>query len=112
MPGLFSDAMPENRRVELATIMSEIRPAGTRTMAHALAEADLRELLPRIEAPTLLIHGDADERSSLDIAKRLHSAIPQSSLTVMPGLGHECYLESSEAFDTELRRFLLSLEGR
>jgi len=110
MPGLFSDAMPENRRSELATIMSEIHPAGTRTMAHALAEADLRDLLPRIEAPTLLIHGDADERSSLDIANELHAAIPRSRLTVMPGLGHECYLESAEAFDMEVRNFLLKLE--
>ena len=109
MPGLFSDAMPENRRSELATIMSEIRPAGTCTMAHALAEADLRDLLPRIEVPTLLIYGDADKRSPLDIANELHGAIPGSRLTVMPGLGHECYLESAEAFDTEVRSFLLKL---
>ncbi|TPW10149.1 MAG: hydrolase, partial [Acidimicrobiaceae bacterium] len=109
MPGLFSDAMPKERRAELATIMSEIRPAGTRTMAHALAEADLRDLLPRIEVPTLLIHGDSDERSSLDIANELHAAIPRSTLSVMPGLGHECFLESAERFDTEVRSFLLGL---
>ena len=108
MPGLFSDAMPEDRRSELTTIMSEIRPAGTRTMARALAEADLRDLLPRIEAPTLLIYGDADERSPLDIANKLHATIPRSSLTVMPGLGHECFLESAEALDTEVRSFLLT----
>jgi pimeloyl-ACP methyl ester carboxylesterase len=101
--------MPENRRSELATIMSEIRPAGTRTMAHAIAEADLRALLPRIEVPTLLICGDADKRSPLDIANELHGAIPGSRLTVMPGLGHECYLEAAEAFDTEVRSFLLTL---
>ncbi len=110
MPGLFSDAMPDNRRSELATIMSEIRPAGTRTMAHALAEADLRDLLHQIEAPTLLIHGDADERSSLDIVNELRTAIPGSKLTVMHGLGHECYMESAEAFDREVRSFLLKLE--
>ena len=28
----------------------------------------------------------------------------------MPGLGHECYLESAESFDTEVRNFLLTLE--
>ena len=110
MPGLFSDAMPENRRSELVAIMSEIRPAGTRTMALALAEADLRDVLPRIEAPTLLIHGDRDERSSLEIANELHAAIPGSQLTVMPGLGHECYLESAEAFDAVVRGFLLAAE--
>lgn len=111
MPGLFSDAMPENRKSELATIMSELHPAGTRTMARALAEADLRDVLSRIEAPTLLIHGEADERSSLDMAKEIHAVIPGSQLTVMPGLGHECYLESAEAFDAVVRSFVLQVEG-
>ena len=106
MPGLFSDAMPRNRADELATIMSEIRPAGTRTMAYALAEADLRDVLPRINVPTFLLYGDADERSPLNVAHALHDAIPRSTLTVMPGLGHECYLESAETFDTEVREFL------
>ena len=109
MPGLFSDAMPRKRADELATIMSEIRPAGTRTMAYALAEADLRDVLPRINVPTLLLYGDADERSPLSVAEALHSSIPRSTLTVMPGLGHECYLESAETFDTELRDFLRTI---
>jgi pimeloyl-ACP methyl ester carboxylesterase len=110
MPGLFSEAMPQDRRSELATMMSEIRPAGTRTMAYALAEADLRSLLPRIEIPTLLLYGDADQRSSLDVADKLHAAIPGSRLVVMPGLGHESFLESAETFDTEVREFLLRLD--
>jgi pimeloyl-ACP methyl ester carboxylesterase len=109
MPGLFSDAMPRNRADELATIMSEIRPAGTRTMAYALAEADLRDVLPRINVPTLLLYGDADERSPLSVARALHSSIPRSTLTVMPGLGHECYLESAETFDKEVRDFLRTI---
>ena len=108
MPGLFSDAMPADQRSELATIMSEVRPAGIRTMAHAIAEADLRDVLPSIDAPTLLIYGDADERASLDIAIKLHTAIPRSTLTVMRGLGHECFLESGEEVDAEVRNFLLN----
>lgn len=42
MSGLFSDAMPPARAAELAAIMSGSRPAATRTMAYALAAADLR----------------------------------------------------------------------
>jgi pimeloyl-ACP methyl ester carboxylesterase len=106
MRGLFSDVMPADRANELAGVMSEIRPAGTRTMAHALAEADLRDVLPHVEVPTLLIYGDADERSSLHVAQELHDAIPGSKLAVMPGLGHECYLESAVAFEREVRTFL------
>jgi pimeloyl-ACP methyl ester carboxylesterase len=106
MRGLFSDVMPKDRAHELATIMSEIRPAATRTMAHALAEADLRDVLPRIAVPTLLLYGEADERSPLSVARALHASVPGSTLTIMPGLGHECYLESAETFDAEVRAFL------
>ena len=69
--------------------MSQGRPIATRTMAYALAEADLSEAIPSIAAPTLLIHGDADERSSLTVADDLRRRIPMSSLVVLPGLGHE-----------------------
>ena len=41
MRGLFPEVMPADRADELAKIMREARPAATRTMAHALAEAGL-----------------------------------------------------------------------
>jgi pimeloyl-ACP methyl ester carboxylesterase len=56
--------------------------------------------------PTLLVYGDADARASLEVATALHEAIPGSELTVLPGLGHECYLESPEAFEEAVRAFL------
>jgi pimeloyl-ACP methyl ester carboxylesterase len=106
MPGLFSDAMPADRAAELIAIMSDIRAGATRTMARALAEADLRDELAQIAVPTLLISGDADERSPLPVAEQLHRAIPGSTLTVLAGLGHECFIESAAAFDAAVRSFL------
>jgi pimeloyl-ACP methyl ester carboxylesterase len=94
---------------ELVTIMSEIRPVATRVMAHALAEADLHDVLPAIDVPTLLLYGDADERSPLNVAEDLGDSIPTSRLVVMAGLGHVSYLESPERFSAEVRSFLRSL---
>lgn len=108
MRGLFSDAMPPERAEELASIMRDARPAGTRAMAKALAETDLRDALPTIGVPTLVVCGDADERSPLNVGRKLQSAIPGSTLAVLSGLGHECYLESADTFDAEVRRFLLA----
>ncbi len=108
MPGLFSDVMPADRADELAKIMSEIRPMGTRIMAYALAEADLREALPGIEVPTLLVYGDADARSPLGVARALHHSIPGSTERMLPGLGHECYLEAASLFEAAVRPFLLA----
>lgn len=69
IPGFFSDLIPPERAEQLAAIMSEARPVGTRVMAHAFAEADLREVLPHIQVPTLLLCGEADERSPLPVAE-------------------------------------------
>ena len=46
MPGTFSDAMPIETARELSAIMADSRPAATRSMARALAEADLTGSLP------------------------------------------------------------------
>lgn len=106
IPGLFSDRLSAPTVTELAGIMADCRPAATRTMAHALAEADLRDVVADIDVPTLLLHGDVDQRSSLTVAQTLHAQIPGSKLVVLPGLGHECYLESPEQFNDEVRAFL------
>jgi pimeloyl-ACP methyl ester carboxylesterase len=106
MPGLFSDAMPTDRATELAGLMAQIRPVGTKTMAHALADTDLRDALPTIQAPTLLIHGTEDTRSSMSVAEEIQQAIPDSTITVLPGLSHECFLESSATFEAAVRPFL------
>ncbi len=90
-------------------MMSEARPVGTRVMAQAFAEADLRDVLPHIQVPTLLLCGEADERSPLSVAEALRAAIPTSTMVVLPGLGHESYLESPERFNAEVRAFLRSV---
>ncbi len=109
IPGLLSPAMSPERVEEVAAIMFEVRPTGTRVMARAFAAADLRGVLGRIQAPTLVLHGSEDERAGGTVAEALHAAIPTSTLSVLLGVGHECYLESPEAFNREVRSFLRSV---
>ena len=109
MPGLFSAAMPSATAEELAGIMSEIRPAATRTMALALAETDLREVLRLVDVPTLLVYGDADERSPVSVGEEVRRGIQRSRLEVMEGAGHVCFLEFPDRFDSLVRGFLRSL---
>jgi pimeloyl-ACP methyl ester carboxylesterase len=45
--------------------------------------------LPRITAPTLVIHGDEDPLVSLAEGEAAARAIPGASLLVIPGMGHE-----------------------
>jgi pimeloyl-ACP methyl ester carboxylesterase len=70
-----------------------------------MAEADQRDLLPRIAVPTLLIWGDRDARSPLSIARQFEQAIPASKLVVIPGAGHVSNLERPEPFNDAVREF-------
>jgi pimeloyl-ACP methyl ester carboxylesterase len=110
--GIFSEAMPADRAAQLAAVMSETRPTGTRAMARAMAEADLRGALARIGVATLLLYGEHDERAGRAVAEALHAAIPGSTLEFLQGLGHECYLEDADAFHAEVRKYLRSTAGK
>ncbi len=89
---------------------SSIRP-GSGRMARSVAEADLRDVLPRIDVPTLLLYGDSDVRAPLNVAEDLHAAIPTSQLVVMPGVGHVSSVEAAERFNAEVRSFLRSVQS-
>lgn len=106
LPSLFGGSASTADVEEVAAIMGEFHPAGMRVMARAFAEADLRDVLPRIEVPTLLLHGEADERSSLAVAEALRAAIPDSTLVVLRGVGHQSNIEAAERFSAEVRSFV------
>src|SRR5206468_58891 len=81
-------------------------PGGFRSTARAFAEADLRDFLPEIDLPTLLVYGDRDVRAPLEVAQALHAAIRGSELVVIPGAGHILNVEAASRFNAELRGFL------
>ncbi len=108
LPTLFSDSVPARIKDETASIMSEFHPAGIKVMLNAFARADLRNMLPEIEVPTLLIYGDADQRSPVSVARELEAGIPNSELVVFKGIGHVVPAEAPDQFNAEVLRFLKS----
>jgi pimeloyl-ACP methyl ester carboxylesterase len=108
IPTLFSKSVPGTVVEKTASIMSEFHPAGMRVMLSAFAEADLRDMLSTITIPALLLHGDQDKRSPLNVAKSLHANIPSSKLVIIPGVGHEINIEAPGEFNNVVRKFILS----
>jgi pimeloyl-ACP methyl ester carboxylesterase len=51
--------------------VAEFHPEGFRTMAMALADANLLHALPDINVPTLLLYGDQDVRAPVIVAEVL-----------------------------------------
>jgi pimeloyl-ACP methyl ester carboxylesterase len=103
---LFTESVPAELVDEVVEIVKDFHPAGLRAMANAFADADLRDVLPLIDVPTLLLYGDADKRSPVSIGEELHAQIPGSKLVVIPGPGHMVNLETPERFNEEVRSFL------
>ena len=106
LPGFFSGDVPPATLDLVRTMMREVRPAGTRQMLVALADADLRDVLPTVAVPTLLLYGAEDTRAPRPVAEAMHRGIPGSRLVLVPGAGHDVALEAPDAFDDEVRRFL------
>ena len=101
LPGLFTNSAPAELVEEALAMMLDVRPAGMRPMLQGFAEADLRDVLPRIQVPTLLLE---------TVARDLHASIPGSRLVVLPGVGHQSDMEAPARFNAEVRGFLRSVQ--
>ena len=105
VPGALSDNAPPEVRERFAAIVREFHPVGFRLMSLSAAEMDTRDLLPTIRAPTLVLWGQDDRRSPLDIANQLYTAIPHAELAIIPRAGHLSNMEEPETFNLHVRRF-------
>jgi pimeloyl-ACP methyl ester carboxylesterase len=105
LPGLFAGDPPAAFVPLLEEIAAAVRPESLRTQLFVMAEADQRDLLPRIAVPTLLIWGELDARSPLSVARQFAQAIPDAQLVVIPRCGHVSNLEQPEQFNEALREF-------
>jgi pimeloyl-ACP methyl ester carboxylesterase len=109
-PGVFSAAASPAVVEEVLNIAADnsgrLHPGGYRAMTHSMAEADLRDVLPIIRVPVLLLYGELDERSPLSVAEDLYARIPAAELVVIPGVGHLANVEAPNEFNTHVRDFI------
>ncbi|HEY8793082.1 MAG TPA: alpha/beta hydrolase, partial [Gaiellaceae bacterium] len=60
----------------------------------------------RIEAPTLVLHGDADVVVPVENGRMLASRLPNARYIQLPGLGHNLPLEDPPTFNRLVLDFL------
>jgi pimeloyl-ACP methyl ester carboxylesterase len=105
LPGLFAGDPPDEFVPLLEDLAADVRPKSLEAQLLVMAEADQRDLLPRIAAPTLLVWGALDARSPLAVARQFEQAIPDTRLVVIPGAGHVSNLEQPELVNEAIRDF-------
>lgn len=75
------------------------------TLVRAVNE-DIRELLPMIKSPTLLVWGDNDTATPVADARLMEKLIPDAGLVVFGGAGHFSYLDKLNDFLVIIGEFL------
>jgi pimeloyl-ACP methyl ester carboxylesterase len=74
----------------------------------SLEHTDLRPLLPRISAPTLVVAAERDRMFPVGRSRALAAGITGARLTVVPGAAHALVSEDPAAFVDAILPFLSS----
>ena len=95
---------------EVRRIIMGNDPAGVAEALYCLmTRPDSTDLLPRIGCPTLVVAGEEDQLTPVDVHQEMHRAIAGSELVVIPQAGHLSSLERPVAFNAALKQFLAKL---
>ena len=77
-----------------------------------LSTEDLREMLPAVDRPVLVIHGSDDVICPVGAAHYLVGRISDARLVEFGGAGHAPFLTRPDEFNAVVRKFLRDVNGR
>ena len=80
--------------------------AGFVGCCHAIPKINLTERLKEIDCPTLVIVGEQDPGTPVEMAREIHAAMPGSELVIIPSAAHLSNVEQPQAFNAALLGFL------
>lgn len=81
-------------------------PGAAVALTRMNAEIDIRDLLPSIKVPTLVLHRRGDRCLKIEEGRYLASRIPSATLVELPGDDHLPFLGDQEAILSEIESFL------
>jgi len=104
---IFAPDADANTRAAFTVYQREASSAATAcAMLAASYAADIADALPRITAPTLVVHRDRDRAAPLAQGEALAAGIAGARLQVLPGRSHLPYVGDVDALTRAIRRFL------
>ncbi|EWT01360.1 LuxR family transcriptional regulator [Intrasporangium oryzae NRRL B-24470] len=104
---LFAPEADAGTRLGLAGYQRAASSAETAVALLRLAyDMDVRAALPRIQAPTVVLHRIADRAAPVSQGRALAAAIPGAELVELEGRSHLPAIGDAESVVAEIRRFL------
>lgn len=102
----YSEGLLNKARAHYGSADYNAAPEVLRKTLVSLVNTDLRDILPNISCPTLLIWGDKDTATPLADAKIIESLIPDAGLCVLEGTGHYSFCEKPYQAHAILNSFI------
>jgi len=106
----YAEANPELVR-EQGEIAVGCDPAVYAAQARAAASYDYTERLAAVAVPVLVVQGLADRLTSPGGSVLLDRALPNSTLKMIEGVGHNAHLEMGDAFARMVLDFVIAAEA-
>jgi 3-oxoadipate enol-lactonase len=110
LPGLLGAttraSRPEVVRLVRELVLAQAPGAVGAAVGSLKARPDSTPLLQGISCPTLVVVGDEDQITSMDVARRMRARVTDADLAVIEGAGHLSNLEQPGGFNQALARFL------
>jgi sigma-B regulation protein RsbQ len=88
-----------------ARTLSAIRPDIAQSVARVIFQSDHRNILGKLEKPTLLLQTQQDIAVPMEAAEYLHKHIKNSTLHVVEAEGHFPHISAADKVINELRNF-------
>jgi 3-oxoadipate enol-lactonase len=73
---------------------------------HAIPKINLTQRLKEITCPSLVVVGEQDAGTPVEMAREIHAAMPGSELVIIPSASHLSNMEQPAAFTRALATFL------
>ena len=72
-------------------------------------EIDIRDVLPTVRVPSLVLHGREDRIVPVEVAKYTARRLPSARFVELPGVGHLALRAGGTLLQTEVQRFLTDI---
>lgn len=109
---IFAPSLVGNRQVEhwwSGLLRTASSPGAVKAVLEALRDMDVRHLLPRITAPTLVLHRRGDRAIRFEAGQEMAAAIPGARMVALEGDDHWFWVGDQAPLLSELLPFVQSL---
>ncbi|MFL5982223.1 MAG: adenylate/guanylate cyclase domain-containing protein [Gaiellaceae bacterium] len=99
-------ADPEFKRRLLSYLRRSASPSTAAALLRLNTEIDVRDVLPSIHVPTLVLHRSDDRDTSVEEGRWIAGRIPNAKFVELPGADHVAWVGDNDAVADEIEEFL------